>query len=86
MTARTTDYRDGRLSIPGIGLRLQRTLAFGAGRGRNAAARRATGDLLVFLDADIVPERQVIAAYARWFVDVPMSWRWAYAGSSRWRS
>jgi len=48
---------------------LQRTLAFGAGRGRNAAARRATGDLLVFLDADIVPERQVIASYARWFVD-----------------
>jgi glycosyltransferase involved in cell wall biosynthesis len=48
---------------------LQRTLAFGAGRGRNAAARRASGDLLVFLDADIVPERQVIASYARWFVD-----------------
>ena len=48
---------------------LQRTLAFGAGRGRNAAARRAAGDLLVFLDADIVPERQVIASYARWFVD-----------------
>ena len=52
-------------------VRLERTLAFGAGRGRNAAARRATGDLLVFLDADIVPERQVIASYARWFVDRP---------------
>jgi glycosyltransferase involved in cell wall biosynthesis len=50
-------------------VRLSQTLAFGAGRGRNAAARRATGDLLVFLDADIVPERQVIASYARWFVD-----------------
>jgi glycosyltransferase involved in cell wall biosynthesis len=52
-------------------VRLERTLAFGAGRGRNAAARRATGDLLVFLDADVVPERQVIASYARWFVDRP---------------
>jgi glycosyltransferase involved in cell wall biosynthesis len=52
-------------------VRLQRTLAFGAGRGRNAAARRACGDLLVFLDADVVPERQVIASYARWFVDRP---------------
>jgi glycosyltransferase involved in cell wall biosynthesis len=52
-------------------VRLKRTLAFGAGRGRNAAARRATGDLLVFLDADIVPERQVIASYARWFLDRP---------------
>jgi GT2 family glycosyltransferase len=50
-------------------VRLQRTLAFGAGRGRNAAASRASGDLLVFLDADVVPERQVIASYARWFVD-----------------
>jgi GT2 family glycosyltransferase len=50
-------------------VRLERTLAFGAGRARNAAARRAAGELLVFLDADIVPERQVIASYARWFVD-----------------
>ena len=50
-------------------VRLERTLAFGAGRGRNAAAHRASGDLLMFLDADIVPERQVVASYARWFVD-----------------
>jgi GT2 family glycosyltransferase len=50
-------------------VRLGRALAFGAGRGRNAAARAASGDLLMFLDADIVPERQVIASYARWFVD-----------------
>ncbi len=48
-------------------VRLERTLAFGAGRARNAAARQASGDLLVFLDADIVAERQVVACYARWF-------------------
>ena len=59
----------GDYPFPVSVVRLERTLAFGAGRGRNAAARRATGDLLVFLDADIVPERQVIACYARWFVD-----------------
>jgi glycosyltransferase involved in cell wall biosynthesis len=50
-------------------IRLERKLAFGAGRARNAAARRASGDLLVFLDADIVPERHVVASYARWFID-----------------
>lgn len=50
-------------------VRLERTSSFGAGRARNAAARAATGTLLVFLDADIVPERHVIASYARWFVE-----------------
>jgi glycosyltransferase involved in cell wall biosynthesis len=58
-----------RYPFPVSVVRLERTLAFGAGRGRNAAACGASGDLLVFLDADIVPERQVIASYARWFVD-----------------
>ena len=48
-------------------VRLERTLEFGAGRARNAAAAAATGDVLVFLDADIVPERQVVASYLRWF-------------------
>jgi GT2 family glycosyltransferase len=48
-------------------VRLERTLAFGAGRARNAAASRASGDLLLFLDADIVAERQVVACYGRWF-------------------
>ena len=59
----------GDYPFPVSVVRLSQTLAFGAGRGRNAAARRATGDLLVFLDADIVPERQVIASYVRWFAD-----------------
>ena len=59
----------GDYPFPVSVMRLQRTLTFGAGRGRNAAAGRASGDLLMFLDADVVPERQVIASYARWFVD-----------------
>jgi GT2 family glycosyltransferase len=40
---------------------------FGAGRARNLAARAAGGRILMFLDADVVPERQVVEAYARWF-------------------
>ena len=69
------DGSDPPITVPGdypfpvSVLRLERRLAFGAGRARNAAACRASGDLLVFLDADIVPERQVVACYARWFVD-----------------
>ena len=59
----------GGYPFPVSVVRLERTLAFGAGRGRNAAARAASGDLLMFLDADIVPERQVVASYARWFVE-----------------
>ena len=59
----------GGYPFPVSVVRLERTLAFGAGRGRNAAARAASGDLLMFLDADIVPERQAVASYARWFVD-----------------
>jgi glycosyltransferase involved in cell wall biosynthesis len=59
----------GGYPFPVSVIRLERKLAFGAGRARNAAARRASGDLLVFLDADVVPERQVVASYARWFID-----------------
>jgi glycosyltransferase involved in cell wall biosynthesis len=48
-------------------LRLERTLDFGAGRARNAAARASQGEILIFLDSDVIPERQVVEAYARWF-------------------
>jgi glycosyltransferase involved in cell wall biosynthesis len=48
-------------------LRLERTLDFGAGRARNAAARASHGEILIFLDSDVIPERQVVEAYARWF-------------------
>ena len=48
-------------------LRLERTLDFGAGRARNAAARVSHGEILIFLDSDVIPERQLVEAYARWF-------------------
>lgn len=44
-----------------------RTLDFAAGQARNVAAARASGDILMFLDADVIPERQAIESYARWF-------------------
>lgn len=48
-------------------VRLEPQPGFGAGRARNAAARAATGEVLVLLDADVVPEKQVLACYLRWF-------------------
>ena len=48
-------------------IRLERTLDFGAGRARNAAAQVSHGEIVVFLDSDVIPERQVVEAYARWF-------------------
>jgi GT2 family glycosyltransferase len=44
---------------------------FGAGRARNTAAKAARGDILFFLDSDVVPERHVVEAYARWFERSP---------------
>lgn len=48
-------------------VRQERTLPFGAGRARNAAARAASGDVLVFLDADVMPGAHVVESYLRWF-------------------
>ncbi len=48
-------------------VRQEQTLAFGAGQARNTAARAASGEILMFLDGDVIPERQVLSAYARWF-------------------
>ena len=45
----------------------ERATGFGAGTARNTAARQASGDIIFFLDADVLPERQVIESYARWF-------------------
>ncbi len=56
-----------KLPFPVRVVRLEQTLAFGAGRARNAAARESSGSILMFLDADVVPERQVVHVYARWF-------------------
>ncbi len=40
---------------------------FGAGRARAMAADAAGGEVLMFLDVDVVPSRHVIEAYLRWF-------------------
>ncbi|MFZ9041990.1 MAG: glycosyltransferase [Ilumatobacteraceae bacterium] len=53
-------------------VRCEHDLAFGAGVARHAAATAATGDILMFLDADVIPERQVVEAYARWFDRCPL--------------
>ena len=39
---------------------------FGAGGARNLGARNAEGEILVFLDADMVPCPELIEAHARW--------------------
>ena len=39
---------------------------FGAARARNNGARAASGDILVFLDCDMVPEAGWLASHARW--------------------
>jgi len=39
---------------------------FGAPRARNLGAKVAEGDILVFLDCDMIPERQQLEAHARW--------------------
>ena len=48
-------------------VRQERTLEFGTGQARNLAAGSAEGEILFFLDADVIPERQVVESYARWF-------------------
>jgi glycosyltransferase involved in cell wall biosynthesis len=48
-------------------VRQERTAGFGAGRARNLAGSAASGDILFFLDADVIPERQVVESYTRWF-------------------
>lgn len=39
---------------------------FGAGRARNLGASRAMGEVLLFLDADVVAQPQLVEAHARW--------------------
>ena len=53
-------------------VRCDHDLSFGAGVARHAAATAASGDILMFLDADVIPERQVVEAYARWFDRCPL--------------
>ena len=44
----------------------QEDLGFGLARARNSGACAAQGDVLVFLDCDMVPEADWLAAHARW--------------------
>ncbi len=44
----------------------QEDRGFGASRARNAGARAAAHEILVFLDADMIAEAGLLAAHARW--------------------
>ena len=44
----------------------QEDRGFGANRARNTGARAARHDILVFLDCDMMPEAEWLAAHARW--------------------
>ncbi len=44
----------------------QPDLGFGAGRARNNGARAAAGEILIFLDCDMVPEAGWLTSHARW--------------------
>ena len=44
----------------------QQRRGFGLARARNAGARAAAHDVLVFLDGDVIPEAGLLAAHARW--------------------
>ncbi len=39
---------------------------YGAGQARNMAARRARADILVFIDADCLPDEDLVLRHARW--------------------
>ncbi len=49
----------------------QEDLGFGLARARNTGVRAASHDVLLFLDADMLPEADWLAAHARWHHVVP---------------
>lgn len=61
--------QDGDVAVTVV--RLERTSGFGAGRARNAGAAEASGDVLVFLDADMLVGPEAIERVARWFDVAP---------------
>ena len=65
------DGSDPPLELPeGLPLNVrvvhQPDLGFGLARARNNGARAAEGDIVVFLDCDMIPAREWLAAHARW--------------------
>ncbi len=65
------DGSDPPITLPGgVGLTVsviaQERDGFGLARARNLGADRAAGEILVFLDCDMVPEPQLVEAHARW--------------------
>ena len=49
----------------------QEDLGFGVARARNTGVRAALHDILLFLDGDMLPEAEWLAAHARWHHAVP---------------
>ncbi len=49
----------------------QKDLGFGLARARNTGVRAAAHDVLLFLDGDLLPEAEWLAAHARWHHAVP---------------
>lgn len=49
-----------------VAVHVQEDLGFGLARARNLGASVSAGEILVFLDCDMIPERQTIEAHARW--------------------
>ena len=39
---------------------------FGLARARNLGAKNAKGEILIFLDCDMIPESQLVEAHSRW--------------------
>lgn len=53
-------------TLPNVRLERQERRGFGLARARNTGARAASGDILLFLDDDMLPEANWIEAHARW--------------------
>ena len=49
-----------------VTVHVQEDRGFGLARARNLGARVATGEILIFIDCDMIPERQHVEAHARW--------------------
>lgn len=64
------DASDPPLELPSspldIRLLRQEGAGFGLARARNNGARAAANDILVFIDADLMAEKELLAAHARW--------------------